>query len=101
MIDTELCVCEIESILGLTQTNVSRHLSKLKGERIVTSFKDAQWSYYKINEEFVRENKSLVEYLVANFKNNQIFLKDKQKYKKIKESGISCKNIKDFRLRQN
>jgi len=93
LLDKQLCVCEIESILSLTQTNVSRHLSKLKSENIVTSFKDAQWIYYKINPIFLKENEALVEYLKDNFKTNQVFIDDSEKYKKLKDSGFSCRNI--------
>lgn len=31
----ELCVCEIEAILDTTQSNVSRHLTRLRNEKIV------------------------------------------------------------------
>lgn len=96
LFDTELCVCEIESILGLTQTNVSRHLGKLKTEKIVTSFKDAQWTYYKINSDFVKNNEALIDYLKNNFRDNQIYINDKLKYKKLQNSGFSCKTAKDF-----
>ena len=28
--NSEMCVCEIEAILGINQSNASRHLNKLK-----------------------------------------------------------------------
>ena len=37
--DRPLCVCEIESILEITQSNASRHLSKLMNANIVTYYK--------------------------------------------------------------
>ena len=38
--DGPLCVCEIESILEITQSNASRHLSKLMNANIVTYYKE-------------------------------------------------------------
>ena len=49
--DGPLCVCEIESILEITQSNASRHLSKLMNANIVTYYKEAKYVYYKLDEE--------------------------------------------------
>ena len=45
LIEGEMCVCEIEACLGMTQSNVSRHLSALKNSGILDSSKQAQWHY--------------------------------------------------------
>lgn len=44
-----LSVGEIEHILELTQSNVSKHLSKLRQAGIITQERKAQWIYYGIN----------------------------------------------------
>lgn len=59
LIDGDLCVCDIESELNMTQSNVSRHLSALKSSGIVDSRKKAQWAYYGINEQFKSDNQFL------------------------------------------
>ena len=41
-----LCVCDLEAILALNQSNLSRHLSKLKQVGIVKAEKKALFSYY-------------------------------------------------------
>jgi ArsR family transcriptional regulator, arsenate/arsenite/antimonite-responsive transcriptional repressor len=41
-----LCVCDLEAILELNQSNLSRHLSKLKQAGIVTAQKKALFTYY-------------------------------------------------------
>ena len=48
-----LCVCEIEAILKSSQSNVSRHLAKLRDTRIIYSDKKSQWVYYGIDEDIV------------------------------------------------
>ena len=64
IIKSEMCVCEIEQCLNLTQSNASRHLTTLKKAGILESYKTAQWTYYKISEEFVSENKELYDFLI-------------------------------------
>jgi ArsR family transcriptional regulator len=41
-----LCVCDLEAILELNQSNLSRHLSKLKHAGLVKSQKKALFTYY-------------------------------------------------------
>ena len=67
LMNHELCVCEIEVILDLSQSNVSRHLSKIKNIEILESSKDAQWIHYKINEDFIKKNEELIAYLKNKF----------------------------------
>lgn len=63
VLKAEMCVCEIEQCLGLTQSNASRHLNILKNSGILDSYKNAQWTYYKISDEFINNNKELYDYL--------------------------------------
>ncbi len=41
-----LCVCDLEAILDLNQSNLSRHLSRLKQAGIVDAQKKALFTYY-------------------------------------------------------
>jgi len=48
----ELCVCEIEDILGLSQSLVSNHLAVLRRAGLVESRRDAEdarWIFYRAN----------------------------------------------------
>lgn len=68
LIYNEMCVCEIEECLKMTQSNVSRHLTALKSCGILDSYKQAQWAYYKISDNFKEENQNLWLYLVQKLK---------------------------------
>ena len=92
----ELCVCEIEVILDATQSNVSRHLTRIRNEEIVIFEKRAQWTYYQINPEFIKRNKSLYEFLIEKMDQNSEFTKDLERLSKYKESGMNCDNIADI-----
>lgn len=50
----ELCVCEIEDILGLPQSLVSNHLAVLRREGLVRHRRDAEdarWIFYRADPE--------------------------------------------------
>lgn len=93
LMNYELCVCEIEVILGLNQSNVSRHLGKLKSNGLISGYKDAQWIHYKIDEDFRRNNKMLVDYLIDSFKSHEIYGEDLRKCKLYVESPYTCQTI--------
>lgn len=46
----ELCVCDIEAVLGIKQSNASRHLNRMKTAEIIVSEKKSQWVYYRLND---------------------------------------------------
>lgn len=94
----ELCVCEIEAILDTTQSNVSRHLTRLRNEEIVIFEKRAQWTYYEIDPKFVEDNKPLYEYLIAKMDQNDKFIRDLEKLSLYKESGMNCDNIEELSM---
>jgi ArsR family transcriptional regulator len=72
----EMCVCEIEQSLGLTQSNASRHLTVLKNAGIIKGVKRAQWMYYSLNECFTEKHKELYEYLCTRLKALDSYVSD-------------------------
>jgi ArsR family transcriptional regulator, arsenate/arsenite/antimonite-responsive transcriptional repressor len=59
--DKKTCVCVIESALKMTQSNVSRHLTKLKDAGLITGEKKGQFAYYGINREILKKYAFLAE----------------------------------------
>jgi len=43
-----MCVCELVDALGLSQTNVSHHVGKLKAAGLLTSRKQGTWVFYSL-----------------------------------------------------
>jgi len=43
-----LCVCEIQAVLGLAQSTVSRHLQILEDAGFVASERDGLWKNYRL-----------------------------------------------------
>ncbi len=46
----ELCVCEVEEALDLSQSAASRHLRTLARAGLVDSRREGQWVYYRITQ---------------------------------------------------
>ncbi|MDY0235975.1 MAG: metalloregulator ArsR/SmtB family transcription factor [Gudongella sp.] len=97
LIREELCVCEIEAILDTTQSNISRHLTRLRNEEIVVFEKKSQWIYYHINPKFIEDNDLLYKYLIEKMGLNNKFKGDLKKLSLYKEKGMSCENIKEIK----
>lgn len=87
LMEGELCVCKIEEILGLSQTNVSRHLNKLTTAGILVFRKKAQWVYYCISKDFMKEHAALFSYLKKSFSKDTVFLRDRAQLKKLCNSS--------------
>lgn len=87
----EMCVCEIEQCLGLTQSNSSRHLNVLKKAGVLDSYKNAQWTYYKISDEFINDNKELYDYLLRKISMLPCYKDDCEKFESCKMQNICVK----------
>ena len=90
--DHELCVCEIEAALSLSQPNASRSLAILKNAGIIQSRKQAQWAYYKISDEFFAQYPALcaaLEKICAELPMTKI---DKNTLKRLRETR-SCEKM--------
>lgn len=93
----EMCVCELEGILSMTQSNVSRHLIKLKNADIVVSKKSSQWAYYELSNEFVNENRLLIEDLKMKFSMNRQMQNDIQKLNTLQSQQALCGGVTRLR----
>ncbi len=63
LIEQELCICEIEELVGLTQSNASKQMNIFKQLNIVTQRTSGPHKFYKINNQFIIENKKLIDYI--------------------------------------
>jgi ArsR family transcriptional regulator len=99
LMDSQLCVCEIEVMLDMTQSNVSRHLGKLKNTGIISSSKDAQWAHYKVSDKYKKENEFLFKYLSKKFDDSNLFQSDLERYGKYKRLDLNCQCITDDKER--
>lgn len=64
----ELCVCHIQSALGMTQPTVSRLLSVLKNGGVVDVRREGSWAYYRLAPQTDSLCRRLLTSLAASFK---------------------------------
>jgi ArsR family transcriptional regulator len=86
----ELCVCDIEAVLGIKQSNTSRHLNRLKVADIIASEKKSQWVYYRLKDDTFVKFPFLSIIINDEVDKINICKKDSELLKKIKASGRCC-----------
>lgn len=55
LFQAELCVCDIASVLGMTQSSISHQLKTLKQARLVKSRRDGKTMFYSLDDEHVQK----------------------------------------------
>jgi len=86
----ELCVCDIEDVLGIKQSNASRHLNRLKIAGIIDSEKKSQWVYYRLKDDTFVRFPFLSIIINDEVGKINVCKEDLKLLKKIKASGRSC-----------
>ena len=88
--NSELCVCDIEEVLNIQQSNASRHLNKLKSAGLIVSEKKSQWVYYRINDKILMKYPFIQEIISDELLKINICGDDMERLIKHKASGFSC-----------
>ncbi len=90
----ELCVCELEEIMDIKQSNASRHLDKLTNAKLVSYEKRALYVYYKLNDKLLEEHKFLQNLIYSEFERLEKCKTDDKKLCEYKKSGKNCDDLK-------
>ncbi len=90
LLEKELCVCEVEAVLEMNQSNVSRHLNKLKYAGIVKGRKESQWVYYSMDTSFLEKYPNLVNHLKSSFSEYNELVEDLVTLRELTKEGSIC-----------
>jgi len=90
----DVCVCEMQEILGLTQTNISKHLSKLKDLKLVVSEKQGQYVFCSINKQALRKYPFIRAILDSETSKDKTLKKDAKIFEKMNSKGMVCERDK-------
>lgn len=63
IINDYICICHLETCLGLSQANASKHMRVFRNLNIVVSEKNGKSVYYKLCSNFAREHRKLLDYI--------------------------------------
>lgn len=72
------CNCDLEEVLKLNQSNTSRHITKLKKDKLIICTKHGKWSYYSLNLQLIEKNNFIINLLESL--NDAIFIEDKKNF---------------------
>lgn len=95
--DGELCVCEIEYIMEVNQSNLSRHLKNMTQVGLIVPYRKNKYVYYSMNSDFLEEN-PFVKEIISRFDEEDIFISDSKKLQEYKNSDITCDCISQLNL---
>lgn len=83
----ELCVCDVQHVLGALQPNISRHLTYLKNAGLVVDRRQGPRMYYSLADPIDGMGKELFPFLRSAFSQDAVFSNDSQKLRKAIEAG--------------
>ena len=66
MWEKELCVCDIENVLDLSQSKASRHLRYLLNSGFLTDKRKTIWVYYSIDRNLPENEKKFLDLFIQN-----------------------------------
>lgn len=55
LMNTELCVCDLAAVLGMTQSAVSHQLRLLRNLQLVKARKDGRMVFYSLDDEHIKD----------------------------------------------
>ena len=74
--EKELCVCQIETALNLSQAKVSRHLTILRYSGLVRCRREGTWVYYSLAEPKNKIEENLFESFKKHLRKENFFSAD-------------------------
>lgn len=86
LLNGELCGCDIQYVIGASQSNVSRHLNYLKKSGLVSDRRAGYRVYYRLVEDDSQEYEGLIAYLRTALR-DKLFLNDARKLKYAIKNG--------------
>ena len=58
----ELCVCDLTEVIGLPQSTISRHMTRLRQSGLVADRREGTWIHYRLADDgIVKEIKPLID----------------------------------------
>ncbi len=84
LLQGELCVCDLENALEMSQPRISQHLLKLKNAGLISDKKVGKWKHYYISKSAKKIMDKSITNLIYSIKSDKIIKKDIQNLKKHK-----------------
>jgi ArsR family transcriptional regulator, arsenate/arsenite/antimonite-responsive transcriptional repressor len=87
----ELCVCELIHALDLPQSKISRHLSIIKLNNVISQRREGQWVLYSKEPTLSDFKTSLINMTIDELSKTSIYKQDKERLTTMKNRPVlSC-----------
>jgi ArsR family transcriptional regulator len=87
----EVCVCDLQRVLGVPQAKVSRHLAYLRRAGLVRVRKQGLWSYYALAPARDAVHRKLLECVATCFNDSPEIARDAARLKRCcRDAGRCC-----------
>ena len=86
-----MCVCELASVIGITQPSVSRHLKKLKAEGLVCDKQAGFWTDYYLCCPCAKRPAALLKQILLFLDNEPQVKVDRRATFKLDRKRLCCK----------
>ena len=97
----ELCVCELEYLLGISQSNLSKHLRLMSNTGFLQSRRENKFAYYQINNAVMGEHPFLKDIFENELKKEASLTKELDVLRTYQKSDLTCQNITTLIIRKN
>lgn len=87
LIHGELCGCDVQHVLGASQSTISRHLAYLKNAGLVRDRRVGYRVFYRMVHAEDAETTELLEYLVMAFAKDKVLKADMKKLREAIKDG--------------
>jgi len=84
----ELCVCDVEAALGISQSKASRHLVTLRQAGLVADRRDGTWVYYRIGEGLAEPARAALEGLAQTLRSEPTAAADLERARRLRRSPL-------------
>ena len=93
LLKKELCVCEIEAALNLSQSKVSRHLTVLRSVGLVEDRREGLWIFYSLFKPQNDFEKSIVQIIKNALSDDELTKQDEKRLaiKLSQKDAYKCK----------
>ncbi len=85
----ELCVCQINELLQLAPSTISKHMSILRNAGLVTGKKHGRWMYYRLPEKLDTRTRKTLLWIISSNENDHIVKKDFKRIISIKKKFVA------------
>lgn len=89
--EKELCVCELNQIIGGMQPRISRHLALMRQSGLLLDERRGQWVYYQLNHQLPKWMYSIFSVILNELKNSEPYRSDLKKIGAIRREN-TCSN---------